>query len=198
MGFFDLWSIGWKTQLHGPSDIKLTERVHVRNACFVLESVSFAGFPHSPGFPFPVQRIYKWILWQYSFSCVWDFFACSCRFSGVTAVSGNSTIMNLHQLTCALPFCSLLIQDASFAPPSSSLHPSTFPQMYVHTLWAICKIGCQMSQMEAEVSYISMCLRRKFVDPDRFNHLASFLRGCRQWRTRRTRLTPEFETDNEC
>lgn len=34
-----------------------------------------------------------------------------------------------------------------------------------------------MAQMEAEVSYIGMCLRHKYVDPTRFGHLASMQVG---------------------
>ncbi|KAG0443645.1 hypothetical protein HPB47_014682, partial [Ixodes persulcatus] len=50
-------------------------------------------------------------------------------------------------------------------------------EIYAHSLWVLCKIGYRMSQMEAELSYIGMCLRYKFVDPERFHHLETLQVG---------------------
>ncbi|CAN7943705.1 unnamed protein product, partial [Ixodes pacificus] len=52
-----------------------------------------------------------------------------------------------------------------------------FPRVFSHSLWVLCKLGQRMAQMEAEVSYIGMCLRHKYVDPTRFGHLASMQVG---------------------
>ncbi|XP_040071196.1 uncharacterized protein LOC115320437 [Ixodes scapularis] len=83
-------------------------------------------------------------------------------------------MVNIHQLACTLTIVSLIIPEAglvafsygsTFAPPPNTL--------ILQAITVLDKLGRRLAELEADVAFFGICLRKKFVDPENFKHLSS-------------------------
>ncbi|XP_042144221.1 uncharacterized protein LOC121834568 [Ixodes scapularis] len=83
-------------------------------------------------------------------------------------------MVNFHQLACALTTISLIIPEAGLVPFSCTTASSTTPTAWIsQAVEVLDRLGRRLAELEAEVAYFGICLRKRFVDPAAFKHLSA-------------------------
>ncbi|XP_040064250.1 uncharacterized protein LOC120838403 [Ixodes scapularis] len=84
-------------------------------------------------------------------------------------------MVNLHQLACALIVFSLIVPEAGLVPFScaSSIPSSPPTALLLEAVTVLDKLGRRLAELEAEVAFFGICLRKRYVDPELFKHLSA-------------------------
>uniref|UniRef100_A0A147BDN4 Putative reverse transcriptase n=1 Tax=Ixodes ricinus TaxID=34613 RepID=A0A147BDN4_IXORI len=83
-------------------------------------------------------------------------------------------MVNIHQLACTLTIFSMIIPEAGLVP--FSYGPTLSPPANTLIFQAVAvldKLGRRLAELEADVAFFGICLRKNFVDPEHFKHLSS-------------------------